>query len=86
MADMLPTYREGLEIDRINNNSGDYTPDNCRWVTSKENNRNRRNNQIFDGRCTAEWAELLNVEYGMFSSRCYRQGHKKAIAYYRSKK
>jgi hypothetical protein len=29
------------EIDRINND-GDYTPDNCRWVTRKENMRNRR--------------------------------------------
>ncbi len=32
--------QEGLTIDRIDNNSG-YRPDNCRWVTHKENCNNR---------------------------------------------
>lgn len=36
-------YKEGLEIDRINNN-GNYEPDNCRWVTKSENCNNRRDN------------------------------------------
>src|SRR4030042_4879288 len=34
-------YQEGLEIDRIDNNSN-YVPSNCRWVTNIENQRNRR--------------------------------------------
>lgn len=33
-------YKEGLTIDRINND-GNYSPKNCRWVTRAENNRNR---------------------------------------------
>lgn len=35
-------YREGLTIDRIDNN-GNYEPCNCRWITQKENSRNSRN-------------------------------------------
>ena len=34
-------YNDTLEIDRIDNNLG-YNPDNCRWVTHKENMANRR--------------------------------------------
>lgn len=32
---------KNLQIDRINNN-GNYEPSNCRWVTAKENNHNRK--------------------------------------------
>ena len=38
---MANGYKEGLEIDRINNN-GNYEPRNCRFTTSSENSINRR--------------------------------------------
>lgn len=34
-------YNDSLTIDRINPD-GNYEPDNCRWVTVSEQNRNRR--------------------------------------------
>ncbi len=53
-------WQSGLEIDRRNNN-GNYSPENCRCVTRKVNQRNRRNNVMvpaFDeAKTTGEWAE-----------------------------
>lgn len=36
---------EGMEIDRIDNNKG-YSKENCRYVSKKENSRNRRTTKI----------------------------------------
>ena len=55
---------EGRQLDRIDN-SKDYTPDNCRWVTSKYNNRNKRTNRLITLNgitlCISAWGEKLGV-------------------------
>jgi hypothetical protein len=57
-------YSEGLQLDRIDNDKG-YSPDNCRWVTPKQNSRNRRNTVMLNVNGTtksvAEWCETINV-------------------------
>jgi len=43
-ADMSPTYRRGLTIERIDND-GNYEPSNCTWITHSAQARNRRTNR-----------------------------------------
>lgn len=44
-------YKKGLQIDRIDTN-GNYAPSNCRFVSSKINNRNRRNVEVTENIAT----------------------------------
>jgi hypothetical protein len=39
--DLISSYKEGLQIDRVDNNKG-YHPDNVRWATRSEQMLNRR--------------------------------------------
>lgn len=57
-------YSDDLTIERIDNN-GNYSPYNCKWATSLEQGRNKRNNIRFthgDLSLTAgEWSEITGI-------------------------
>lgn len=42
-------WKQGLQLDRIDND-GNYTPENCRLVTLKENTRTRGSNKLSEMR------------------------------------
>lgn len=57
-------YSDKLSIDRIDGDS-DYCPENCRWVTMKEQQNNRCSNHLitFNGetKTMTQWAESMNI-------------------------
>lgn len=63
--DMEEGYSKNLTIDRIDVNKG-YYKENCRWITYKEQNFNKRTNHIvtFNGetKTVTEWAERFKVD------------------------
>lgn len=68
-------YDDTLTIDRIDNNKG-YSPDNCRWITNKEQSNNRRNNILLTynhvTKTVKEWANELGINYYTIIGRYHR--------------
>ena len=63
-SDMGPTFRPELTLDRLDVD-GNYEPDNCRWATQRDQQRNKRTNHVVTWRgrslVVTDWAELLGL-------------------------
>lgn len=70
-------YKNGLSIERIDVN-GNYEPNNCKWITLKQQYYNKRNNFIITYKnkthCLAEWAEILGINKNTLRSRLTKYG------------
>lgn len=75
LADVGPCPKEGLTLDRKNNNLG-YVPGNCRWVDwiTQQNNRRSNRKEEYLGRTqtVAQWAHEFKLKPGRVFSRLYR--------------
>lgn len=63
-------------IDRRENDKG-YSPDNCRWITKKEQNLNKRSNILITynnaTKTLYEWARDLGLRYSLLYQRIQTQ-------------
>jgi hypothetical protein len=63
---------DGMTLDRKDTN-GNYEPDNCRWATRKEQQRNISQNRILvfrgESKTMAEWAEISGLSYKLVNRR-----------------
>lgn len=76
-------YRNGLDLDRKDNSKG-YSPDNCRWVSRRENVNNRRKTIFIeiDGvkKPRTEWERQLGLPPGILKAWIETHGYEYTLS------
>jgi len=82
-----PSKKHSLE--RIDNNLG-YNKANCKWASTKEQNRNKSNNRWYEynGKkmILSEWANFFRVSYSTISEHLYKKSFNEVVMFYKNKK
>ncbi len=70
-------YKEGLSIERIDVN-GDYSPDNCKWISKKQQYLNRTDSHRITAfgktQTIKEWADESGLKYDTIERRINQYG------------
>lgn len=75
LEDVLPTYRAGLTLDRVDND-GPYSPDNFRWASHRTQARNRP-------ACVVTEDEILGMRQMYLGTGCTQKDVGEAFGYCR---
>lgn len=79
VEDMFPSFKEGLVLDRIDND-GNYEPSNCRWVTKSKNSKNKRHKARLTSNIDhVSYLEVQNTWYVAFRFKDKKKAEQFAI-------